>query len=211
MTIASPADTAGDVASLAVEQGGRIRSARQAEVFERLLDLTLERGFARYTLEQAAFVLRCSKSTIYALAGTREQLIRAVVVAFFRRAAERVEQRVAAESDRVRRIEVYLLAVADELRPASAEFMDDVASFPPTREIYERNTAIAAERVRQLIVDGIETKAFRDVPTAFIAEVVSSVMVRIQQRIVSRNTGLSDAEAYADLASLIVNGIIRAE
>jgi ribosomal protein S16 len=116
---------------------------------------------------------------------------------------------VAAESDRVRRIEVYLLAVADELRPASAEFMDDVAGFPPTREIYERNTAIAAERVKQLILDGIESKAFRDVPTAFIAEVVSSVMVRIQQRSVARNTGLSDAEAYADLASLIVNGIIR--
>jgi AcrR family transcriptional regulator len=200
---------AGHVASFAVEQGSPRRSARQTEVFERLIDLTLERGFASYTLEQAAIVLRCSKSTIYALAGTREQLIRAVVVAFFRRAAEHVEQRVAAESDRVRRIEVYLLAVADELRPASAEFMDDVAGFPPTREIYERNTAIAAERVKQLILDGIESKAFRDVPIAFIAEVVSSVMVRIQQRAVAKNTGLSDAEAYADLASLVVNGIIR--
>jgi AcrR family transcriptional regulator len=197
------------IASLAVELNNQTRSARQTEVFERLIDLTLERGFASYTLEQAAIVLRCSKSTIYALAGTREQLIRAVVVAFFRRAAEHVEQRVAAESDRVRRIEVYLLAVADELRPASAEFMDDVAGFPPTREIYERNTAIAAERVKQLILDGIETKAFRDVPIAFIAEVVSSVMVRIQQRAVAKNTGLSDAEAYADLASLVVNGIIR--
>ncbi len=186
-----------------------MRSARQTEVFERLIDLTLERGFARYTLEEAAIVLRCSKSTIYVLAGTREQLIRAVVVAFFRRAAERVEQRVAAASDPVRRIETYLLAVADELRPASAEFMDDVAAFSPTREIYERNTAIAAERVKQLILDGIESRAFRDVPTAFIAEVVSSVMVRIQQRAVARNTGLSDAEAYADLASLVVNGIIR--
>ena len=92
---------AGSVASFAVEQGSPPRSARQTEVFERLIDLTLERGFARYTLEEAAIVLRCSKSTIYALAGTREQLIRAVVVAFFRRAAERVEQRVAAESDRL--------------------------------------------------------------------------------------------------------------
>ena len=74
-----------------------MRSARQAEVFQRLIALTLERGFAGYTLEQAAIVLRCSKSTIYALAGSREQLIRAVVVAFFRGAAERVEERVAAE------------------------------------------------------------------------------------------------------------------
>ena len=57
------------IASFAVEQGSPIRSARQTEVFERLLDLTLERGFARYTLEQAAIALRCSKSTIYALPG----------------------------------------------------------------------------------------------------------------------------------------------
>ena len=87
--------------------------------------------------------------------------------------------------------------------------MDDVAAFPPAREIYQRNTAIASQRMRELILDGIENKAFRDVPVAFIAEVVSSVMVRIQQREVSRNTGLTDAEAYADLASLVVNGIIR--
>ncbi|HEU0205440.1 MAG TPA: TetR/AcrR family transcriptional regulator [Pseudolysinimonas sp.] len=195
--------------SFAVEQSSPVRSPRQAEVFQRLIALTLERGFAGYTLEQAAIALRCSKSTIYALAGSREQLIRAVVVAFFRGAAERVEERVAAEADPVRRIQVYLMAVADELRPASAQFMDDVAGFPPAREIYERNTAIAAERVTQLILDGIAHDAFRDVPTAFIAEVVSSVMVRIQQREVSKSTGLSDAEAYADLANLIVNGIIK--
>lgn len=195
--------------SFAVEQSSPVRSARQAEVFQRLIALTLERGFAGYTLEQAAIALRCSKSTIYALAGSREQLIRAVVVAFFRGAAERVEERVAAEADPVRRIQVYLMAVADELRPASAQFMDDVAGFAPAREIYERNTAIAAERVKQLILDGIAHDAFRDVPTAFIAEVVSSVMVRIQQREVSKSTGLSDAEAYADLANLIVNGIIK--
>ncbi len=207
--------------SFAVEQTSPNRSARQADVFQRLITLTLERGFAGYTLEQAAIVLRCSKSTIYALAGSREQLIRAVVVAFFRGAAERVEERVALEPDPVRRVQTYLMAVADELRPASAQFMDDVAGFAPAREIYERiaaaiateatarNTAIAAERVRQLILDGIANDAFRDVPTAFIAEVVSSVMVRIQQREVSKNTGLSDAEAYADLANLIVNGIIK--
>jgi AcrR family transcriptional regulator len=195
--------------SFAVEQTSPARSARQADVFQRLIALTLDRGFAGYTLEQAAIVLRCSKSTIYALAGSREQLIRAVVVAFFRSAAEHVEERVAAETDPVRRIQVYLMAVADELRPASAQFMDDVAGFAPAREIYERNTAIAAERVKQLILDGIANDAFRDVPTAFIAEVVSSTMVRIQQREVSKNTGLSDAEAYADLANLIVNGIIK--
>jgi AcrR family transcriptional regulator len=194
--------------TFAIEQSSPVRSPRQAEVFRRLVALTLDRGFAGYTLEQAAIALRCSKSTIYALAGTREQLIRAVVVSFFRDAAERVEERVTLESDPARRVRAYLLAVADELRPASAQFMDDVAGFAPAREIYERNTAIAAQRVRELILDGIESRAFRAVHSAFIADVVSATMVRIQQRDVAQATGLSDAEAYDDLANLVVNGII---
>ena len=39
--------------SFAVEVTSPVRSARQAEVFQRLIALTLERGFAGYTLEHA--------------------------------------------------------------------------------------------------------------------------------------------------------------
>lgn len=184
-------------------------SPRQNEVFAQLVALYLERGFSAFTLEQAAAELKCSKSTIYALAGTREQLVRMVVVSFFRRAAERVEEKLAAETDPIRRVTAYLAAVADELRPALPAFMDDVAGFGPTREIYERNTAIAAQRVRELISEGIDAQAFREVPVAFIADMMSSMMVRIQQREVAASTGLTDAEAYQQLASLIMNGIVR--
>ncbi len=195
--------------SFATEQTKQAMSSRQSDVFHRLVALTLDYGFSRYTLEQAAAALRCSKTTIYALAGSREQLIRSVVVSFFRDAAERVEHRVAEETDPIRRVEVYLGAVADELRPASALFMDDVAAFPPAREIYERNTAIATQRVQELISEGVELGVFKTVPIEFIAEVMSSVMVRIQQREFSKNAGLTDAEAYAGLANLIMHGIVR--
>lgn len=182
-------------------------TARQAEVFRKLVALYLRHGFSNITIEETASELKCSKSTIYALADSREQLVRAVVVSFFRDAAERVENRLAAERDPIERVEVYLGAVADELRPASASFMDDVAAFVPAREIYERNTAIATQRVRDLIEDGITAGAFRPVPTGFIAEAMSAIMVGIQQRAFSKRAGLSDAEAYAELARLIVRGI----
>ena len=195
--------------SFAVEQTRQQMTARQTEVFHQLRDLYLDRGFAGLALDEAATELHCSKSTIYALSATREQLVRSVVVAFFRDAAELVEQRVAREQDPIRRIETYLAAVADVLKPASAAFMDDVAAFAPAREIYQRNTAIATQRVRELLDEGIAAGAFRDVPAAFIAEVMSSVMVRIQQRDISKNTGLTDAEAYRGLATLIVHGVIH--
>ena len=199
------------MASFTVEHSARKRSARQNELFDQLTELYLRRGFLQFTIEQAAAELRCSKTTLYALADTREQLIRAVVLGFFKSATTHIEEKLSAENDPTRRVEVYLASVADELRPASAEFMEDVAAFAPAQQIYARNRKIAAERVRALILEGVELGAFRDVQTRFIAEVVSSVMVRIQQREVAKATGLTDAEAYASLANLVVNGIVRPE
>jgi AcrR family transcriptional regulator len=196
------------IPSFAVEQSRGSRTPRQDVVFRKLVDLYVAKGFSAFTLEQTAAELRCSKSTIYALAGSREQLVRAVVVSFFRDAAEQVEERVAGETDPVRRVEVYLGSVADVLRPASAEFMDDVAAFAPARDIYQRNTEIATHRVQELVQEGIRAKVFRDVPSGFIAEVISSVMVRIQHRAFSMNWGLTDAEAYSELAGLIVHGML---
>jgi uncharacterized protein YidB (DUF937 family) len=49
--------------------------------------------------------------------------------------------------------------------------------------------------------------AFRDVHTGFVADVVTAVMVRIQQRQVAASTGLDDAEAYSRLAELLLHGL----
>ncbi|MFG3552376.1 hypothetical protein [Streptomyces sp. NPDC047725] len=49
--------------------------------------------------------------------------------------------------------------------------------------------------VQRLIDDGMASGAFREVHAIFAAEVISSVMVRIQRRQVASATGLSDAVA----------------
>jgi len=182
-------------------------SARQDQLFGQLVELFLREGFSDVTLAAAATRLHCSKSTIYSLASSREQLVQKVVVYFFKGAAERVERKLGGTVEPTDRIAAYLRAVGDELRPASAAFIDDVAAFPPANAIYERNTTFAAARVHELISDGVRDGAFREVPAAFIAEAVSAVMVRIQQRHISDSTGLTAAQAYDELAALVVQGI----
>lgn len=187
---------------------GRGLTARQLQLFDQLVELFLAEGFGELTLDGIATRLRCSKTTLYALAGSREQLVWAVVVHFFRGATARVEARLSTtDGSPSDRIAAYLNAVATELSTASAEFFDDVAAFLPAREVYERNTRAAAVRVHELISDGVGTGAFREVPAAFIADVVASTMVRIQRRQVAESTGLDDAHAYAELAALVTRGI----
>ncbi|WP_433274821.1 TetR/AcrR family transcriptional regulator [Pseudonocardia xinjiangensis] len=182
-------------------------AARREQLFDELVGLLLAEGFAHLTLDDLAARLHCSKRTLYALAGSKEQLVRAAVVHFFRGATERVEAAVAAEGDPSRRVGRYLGAVAIELAPASARFVEDVAGFPPAAEVYARNTRAAARRVQQLVDEGVAAGAFRNVHTGFVADVVTSVMVRIQQRQVAAATGLDDADAYARLAELLLHGL----
>lgn len=182
---------------------------RRTELFDALVALLLAEGFAHLTLEDIAARLRCSKSTLYTLAASKEQLVQAATVHFFRTATDLVEARVAAATGARNRIVAYLSAVGVALDPASDQFMADLDEFAPARAVYEQNTRIAAGRVQELIADGVAAGDFRDVHAAFAADLVATVMVRIQQRLVRRNTGLDDAEAYRELAAILTAGISR--
>lgn len=183
------------------------RTVRQAALFDQLVELFLAEGFATFTIEALATRQRCSKSTLYALAGTRDELVRAVVVQFFRHATTQVEAGVAEATGPRARLVAYLEGVAAQLKPASAAFFDDVAASPAAREIYERNTAAAARRVEQLVAEGVASGAFRPVHVGFVGDLLSAAMVRIQQRRVAAATGLDDSAAYAELAALVVDGL----
>ncbi len=182
---------------------------RRTELFDALVALLLAEGFAHLTLDDIAARLRCSKSTLYTLAASKEQLVQAATVHFFRSATEFVEARVAATTGARDRIAAYLSAVGEALDPASEQFMTDLDGFAPARAVYEQNTGIAARRVQELIAEGVAAGDFRDVHAAFAADLVAAAMVRIQQRVVRRTTGLDDADAYRELAAILTAGISR--
>jgi len=168
---------------------------RQAELLDQLEGLFLTEGFSRFTLEDLALRLRCSKSTLYALAASKEQLAHRVVKHFFRKATAAVEADTVTEDDPARRA------------PAAPAFHRDLDSFPPGREVYERNTAAAAERVRSLIADGVAQGRFREVHPGLIADTVTTLMFRIGRGDTQRATGLDDATAYRELAVLLLHGV----
>jgi AcrR family transcriptional regulator len=191
--------------------GARHREAamtrRQAELLDQLETLFLDDGFARFTLEDLAVRLRCSKSTLYALAGSKEQLALRVIRHFFRKATVAVEARTFTVQDPALRVTGYLTAVAAALAPAGAAFHRDLEAFPPGREVYERNTALAADRVRELIAEGVAQGRFREVHPTLVADTVTTLMFRIARGDTARATGLDDAAAYRELAALLLHGI----
>src|SRR5882757_6514547 len=101
-------------------------TSRQAQILDELVDLILAEGFRQFTLGDLAARLHCSKTTLYALGGSKEQVTVNAVKHFFRQSTETVERQVGA-GDPPDRIIAYLRSVAEALRPASAAFIADLA------------------------------------------------------------------------------------
>lgn len=184
-------------------------TSRQTHLRDALVDLVLAQGFSHLTMDDFAAQLNCSKRTLYALASSKEQLAVLAVRHFFKRATEQVEAAIVRTRAPANRVTRYLEAVAEALRPASRAFRDDLASYGPATEIYEQNTLTAARRVGELIDEGTRAGAFRRVHAAFVSEVVTATMRRVTSGEIAAATGLSDAEAYSELADLVVAAIRR--
>jgi AcrR family transcriptional regulator len=180
---------------------------RREELLDQLMSLFLAEGFRHFTLDDLSARLHCSKSTLYGLGQTKDQVTVNVVRRFFRTATEQVESAVPARALAGERIAAYLHAISDALRPASTAFMADLAVHAFAREIYEQNTAIAARRVGVLIAEGVSTGEFRPVHGSFVADMTAATMARIQSGAVRTATGLADADAYDQLAAVVLEGI----
>lgn len=180
---------------------------RLQSVLDQLLELMLAEGFAHLTLDELAARLRCSKSTLYRLAPSKEQLVVRVVRRFFSRATSHVEDRIAGAPDAPAAVQAYLRAVADELRPATPAFYADVDAFPPAAALYRRNTEAAAARVRALIAGGVADGSLRAVSPEFVGVVAATVMTAIQRGELRVSTGIDDAGAYEQLADLVTAAV----
>ncbi|MDE0775845.1 MAG: TetR/AcrR family transcriptional regulator [Nocardioides sp.] len=184
-----------------------VRGSRRDQVLDGLTDLFLTEGFLSFGIGDLAAALKCSRTTVYTVAESKEQIVLAAVRHYFRRAAARIEERVTAEERPRARLGVYLTAVAEELEPASPRFHADLAAYRPAGDIYRDNTQRAARRVQDLVTEGAGDGGWRAVDAAFVGAVVAEVMSAIQSGSLEETTGLDNAAAYRALADLVLNGL----
>ncbi|HEY5856311.1 MAG TPA: TetR/AcrR family transcriptional regulator [Aldersonia sp.] len=189
----------------------RADPAREEQLLTQIEEIFLAEGFTSVTVDDLARRLRCSKATLYRVARTKEQLVIAATKHFFRTAADSIEASLADTESASERITKYLNGVADAMRRNSPAFYDDMVAYPPTADIYARNAGTAAERVREMIAEGIESGEFRSTDGVFAAQLVALAIDSVQSGALLERTGLSAAEAFAELEDLLLHGLLRRE
>lgn len=188
-------------------RSGRVArsSVRREELIEQLIELFLDQGFADMSISDLAGALKCSKTTLYAVAPSKEQIIVAVVRAFFRRATERIESRMRPGDSPLARLDAYFRMISEELTPGSPRFFADVDAFEPAREIFHDNTLWAAQRVQGLVREALPPGSAID--ALFVGTVASQVMNAIHRGEIEASTGLARGAASRALADLIIGAI----
>jgi AcrR family transcriptional regulator len=181
--------------------------ARREELLSQLEELFLRDGFEALKMDDIAKRLRCSKTSLYALARSREQLVVVVTKRFFKGATEIIEKQVTEESEPSLRVRTYLTGVGTAMRRQSIAFYHDMVNFEPTADIYRRNSRAAARRVRELIQDGERDGAFRNVHGAFAAQLVTLAIEGIQSGALLDSTAMTASDAFTELGDLLMHGL----
>ncbi|MGV9928351.1 TetR/AcrR family transcriptional regulator [Nocardia rhamnosiphila] len=187
----------------------RVDVARRDDLLRQVQEIFLNEGFTSLTMGELTERLHCSKATLYSVAATKEQLVVLATKQFFGESADEIEAAVAAEADPKVKILTYLGGVANAMRRNSTAFYEDMVAFAPTAEVYARNTARAAERVRELIDGGIQAGRFRATDGVFASQLVALAIEGVQSGVLLERTGLSASDAFNELAVLLLNGLLR--
>ena len=180
-------------------------TARQRRLFHDILTSFLKEGFESFTIDGATKRFRCSKSTLYALGNSRDEVIRRILISFFKEVTRRTDVALKLHHSPKATLEQYFLAISAALEPASPAFMRDLANEPVAHEIYQKNTDAATQIISDLIEKGAASGEFSSESPAFIAAITTTIMTQIQQGAYADI--VSARNAYELLGKLVVTGL----
>ena len=180
---------------------------RQREFFNSLLRDFLEEGFESFTIDNASKRYHCSKSTIYGLGTTRDEILSRILVSYFKEVTRRTTPDLASTKSYRDAFVEYFDNIKDSLSAASPKFMQDLASDPVAHDIYTVNTQAATRIIHNLLELGVESGEFSIDSVELTSRIIQQSMDSIQKGTYSDI--LKPQETYPHLGRLIINGISR--
>lgn len=183
-------------------------SLRSARLFDDLLGLFLAEGFLHLTTDEIARRLRCSKTTLYQIAPSREEIYAAVVDRYLERVRDDGVAAVKAAADFPSAMIGLLGAGVSAAREASWEFVRDMRRHPASRrrlDLHQRRRVADLER---LVDAGIREGAFQGFHPRMVAELILALIGRVFEPDLLASVGLSLAEAYDEAYRIVEYGLI---
>ena len=185
------------------------RTQRREQLHVKLESIFLREGFRDLTIDSLAKRLHCSNRTLYEIAPSKEEMLLLVVDRWLGRIRHLGRQAVLEINDPVQRLEAFLDPGVSETKQASAEFMEDVRSYLPAKQMLACHQQERMRFLEDTVADGIASGGFKDVHPYLVAEVLLSAVTRIDELDFKGRAGLSFSVALEELYELLLHGLMR--
>jgi AcrR family transcriptional regulator len=185
----------------------RLDDDRRDELLDGVMTIIAERGFSDVQMAEMARVLRCSASTLYKIAPSKESLVLLAIGRWGDVTLDMIEKRArrgATAMDRARR---YFMGAAERLQPLSLAFRADVERFESTRIAYQAISDRFVDRFVELLDEAVAAGEIRPLNTRFLGHVLRQVNRAIRDEHALRTSGLTSGQAALEVDTLIWDGL----
>jgi AcrR family transcriptional regulator len=186
----------------------RLDEDRRGELLDGVMRIIAERGFSDVQMAEMARELRCSASTLYKIAPSKESLVLLAVGRWGDVTLDKIEKRAGrgvGASDRARR---YFLGAAESLQPLSITFRADVERFESTRIAYQAISDRFVDLFVELLDEAVAAGEIKPLNTRFLGQVLRQVNRAIRDEHALRTSGLTSGQAALEVDTLIWEGLL---
>lgn len=187
---------------------GRQRfSARQEQVLEVVERILLREGIRSIRMGDLATEAGCSRSTLYEIAPSKEDLLLLILDRIMRRMSDRGADAIATADTYVDRMTAMLTSGALDFAEFGPRFVEAISSHPPARVLFDRWVVVCRDVLEELIDGAVKAGEIRPVPGRVVAEMMFAALLRFTDPDFTRSSRVTSADAAAQMVDVVLNGL----
>jgi AcrR family transcriptional regulator len=182
-------------------------SPRQAQVLDVVEAVFLREGIKAVRIGELAAEASCSRSTLYELAPTKEDLLLLVLDRRLRRIMRRGAQAIEDAADPVDRVRALMTSGALDLAALGPGFLEAIRRHPPARLLFDRRIAEGRGTLERLLEEAIGADELRPVNVPVVAEAMITLVLRFTDPEFIRASGPQFKDGLAALVDVFLDGV----
>lgn len=185
-------------------------SRRSQEAFlSDLFDLFRVEGVSELTVGEIARRLSCSRSRLYSVAETKEELFLVVAKQYLNSLQLESDALISKDGDVVEIITQYLDIGVRGSALLGVPFLKDLDASRQGRRLFDSHQEKRAQGLAHLVQRGVEKGVFHPRHAILVAEILMGGALRIRRTRFLARTGLTLEEAFSEFYELLLHGLMK--
>jgi AcrR family transcriptional regulator len=183
---------------------------RDADAFlDELTELFIHEGIRDLTIGELARRMQCSRSRLYEIAPTKEQIFCSVVARFFDRALAQGRAQAALAPDAASALVDSLAVGVRASARISVAFLRDMEAIDEARQLYDTYQHERTTHFSELIAAGAAHGVFVECNAAVVAEIMFGAALHLRNSAFLARAGLTIDAAFEQFYGLLLGGLLR--